>query len=106
MLRYFPKVAASYKRPTGTYGTDGKWVAGSPASVPILVIAPQPATGRDLQMMPEGDRVYRHLKTWTETELMPNDMVTYDGTTYRVIPSANWAIEGNYHRVLLREMQQ
>lgn len=101
MLQYFPKMAATYRRPSGVY-VDSRWVPAAVAEIPIMIIRPQPANGRELQMLPEGDRQYSHLKTWTAAEVMPNDVLTFRAVEYRVVSSKDYQFDGAFHKILLR----
>lgn len=109
MLRFFPRYAATYRpQPTGHYNDDGVFVPDTVAEIPIQIIAPQPANGRELQRLPEGDRKYRHLKTWCDIDLQAGAIVTYPpgGTEYIVLPSMDYQTDGNFSKVLMRENQQ
>jgi len=104
VLNFFPKVAAAYYRPSGAY-VAGVWVAATPSPTPLTIIQPQPADGRTLMMLPEGDRQYDHLVTWSETNLEPDDRVVFGGVTYRVVHRTNRAIDGGFYRAVMREEQ-
>lgn len=104
MLEVFTKLSATLVSPTGTYSTTtGLWTAGTPTTSSIQVIAPQPASGRDLQLLPEGEREYTHLKTWTESSVLTGDKITVAGRTYRVTMTKPWFDDGNFIQVLMRE---
>lgn len=104
MMQYFPKVIATYRRPTGSY-VDSRWVADAVDGIPVQIIAPQPASGRDLQMLPEGDRTFRHLKTWSPVELLADDVLKVSGFVYRVVKSKDYQTDGGYYKILMREVQ-
>lgn len=104
MLATFPKVAATYRRGTTVY-TNGRPVITWTANTPILIIAPQPTPGAQLQLLPEGERVYQHKSTWANTALIVEDVVTYGGEDYKVTLSEDWGDDGEYHRVLMRKVQ-
>lgn len=50
---------------SGGYNSRGKWEAGaSPTVVPNVKADVQPATGRILQLVPEGERTQEHVSAW------------------------------------------
>jgi hypothetical protein len=106
LLTAFPKVAASLVRPGGAYNAAGRWVPASVDPVPIKIVKPQPARGSELQNLPEGERVYTHLKTWTETVLNVGDLLTYKGVEYRVVLVPDYQDDGEFCKALMRENQQ
>lgn len=110
LLAGFPTVAATYVRPSGSY-VNGEWTEEISAPVEIDLVSPQPADGRSLQLLPEGDRVYEHMMTWTVEALQPRDIVTLDAVEYRVILARGydqavrgWDMDG-FTKVLMREVQ-
>ena len=104
MLEVFTKLSATLLSPTGSYSTaTGTWTAGTPSTSTVAIIAPQPASGRDLQFLPEGEREYIHLKTWTEASVLTGDKITVAGRTYRVTTTKPWFDDGNFVQVLMRE---
>jgi len=57
-----------YRYPATTWGTDGRPVLGTAASSTIQATV-QPMKGRDLEVLPEGDRQKRWIKLYSETEI-------------------------------------
>lgn len=58
----------------------------------------QPLTGRDLLIVPEGDRLKEQYFIWCEQNeqiLLPNDMVKRDGLNFQIQSVENW---GSYTR--------
>ncbi|HXK36115.1 MAG TPA: hypothetical protein VJ553_00860 [Candidatus Paceibacterota bacterium] len=104
MLSVFSQVPATLVRPTGTI-VAGRWVPDVVAPVAITVITPQRASGTDLQMLPDGDRQYVHLKTWSTTELHADDLLTVGGVEHRVVLVEDWEYDGNFHKALIRKVQ-
>lgn len=109
ILSSFPKIAATLTRRGGSY-VDGRWVdTGTPED--ILVVAPQPASGNDLQYLEDGERQYQHKKVWSNVELQPDDRLTIKGITYEVKLAGDWdtATDGwtfsGFHRALIRKVQ-
>jgi sulfur carrier protein ThiS len=111
MFGFFPQVAATLKRYPLAANVNGRFVPGAATETPITVIDPQPAPGRDLQQLQDGDREYVHKKTWTTTEVRKGDIIEIDGTDYVVVlipdyktPTVGWGFDGGYHP-LIREAQ-
>jgi hypothetical protein len=91
---------------TGTYpvlrqakaiaDSNGEAVRGATSSLSI-VAGVQP-TGSDTEYQPEGARSLESQVLWTETELFTDDsdspyiadVVTYEGTAYRVVDAHRW----------------
>ena len=106
LLNFFPQVAATYRRPTGTYSTTtGTFVPGSASDNDITIISPQPASGKELLLLPEGDREFNHLKTWTETALQNEDIVTWNGTQFKVVRVGDFNFDGGFYPILMRELR-
>lgn len=104
-------VLTSFK--TGTYSVTrssaaGTYTAGrlvAPATSVISVDAcVQPIDGRDLQKLPEGERVREPKTIYSVDELKTRgsnggnaaDVITIDGDLYEVIKVQRWAELGNY----------
>lgn len=111
MLNRFPQVAATLKRHSAAATVNGRYVPGDPTETPITIIPLQPAPGKDLQQLPEGDRTYVHKKTWTNTEVLKGDHLEVAGVDYMVAlirdfttGTTGWGFNGGYH-LLVRESQ-
>ena len=105
LLATFPKIAATRKRYSAGADVNGHYVPGTPTSTSITVIAPQPANGTELQLLPDGERNYTHLKVWSESELAVDDEVTIGGTDYLVVMSLNYDADGGFYKAMIREVQ-
>jgi hypothetical protein len=106
MLELFSKVSATRTRPTFT-NTGGRMVADSVESVSVLIIEPQPAGGRDLQIVPEGERNYDHRKTWVDSETRNGDLIAYDGASFKVVQTQKWIdpeTRETWWRIMMREV--
>lgn len=106
MLELFSKVSATRTRPTFTL-TNGRMVADSVETLPVLIVEPQPSSARDLQLVPEGERDYDHKKTWVDTETRNRDLIAYDGQTMKVTSSQKWVdpdTRETWWRVVMREV--
>jgi hypothetical protein len=91
-------------RPSGSY-VAGRWVEGAGSAFEI-VASIQPATPKELQRLPEGDRVRDVIAIWTTTELQvaaspaaQADRVTYAGASYEVQAVERWDL-GEYFKAL------
>lgn len=91
-------------RPSGSY-VAGRWVEGTAETFEITASI-QPATPKELQRLPEGDRVRDVIAIWTTTELRvaaspaaQADRVTYAGAVYEVQAVERWDL-GAYWKVL------
>jgi hypothetical protein len=96
---------------TGTYTvtrtaadtyTNGVKVAGATSNVSI-VASVQPLSGRDLQVLPEGQRADETLVLYTATQLFTRtpsqapDSISIDGSTYEVFKVETWNYIGEIH---------
>ena len=114
MLEHFSEefVDATLIRKSG----PGEYVEGiwnpdaDAAPVPIRVIAPQPVTPRELQMLPDGEHVRNYLKTWTEEDVetrlaeLGADKLSILGSAYKVVQVSNREPLGDYRKVFIREI--
>lgn len=88
------------------YGTDGKLIAPSTTTVSARACV-QPATGRDLQRLPEGLRARDVVALWSVDELLTArpgqepDIVTIDGASWQVEHVERWDQLGSYWRAVL-----
>ncbi len=81
-----------------------------------IVASIQPATGKDLQRLPEGLRTSEVLAVWTKTFLrvlgtvqvsgnrQPPDTLVYESETYQIETCDRWVQAGNYFKVLARKV--
>ena len=110
ILSSFPKISATRKRPNGS-DVSGHWVETTPTSTTISVIPPQPANGTELQLLPDGEREYTHLKVWSTAELATDDVLTISGVDYLVVLSMDYdsacarlGFDG-FYKALIRRVQ-
>jgi len=111
ILNSFPKIAATRKRYSSGADVNGHWVNGTPVSTPINIVAPQPANGNELQLLPDGERQYTHYKLWSTAELLPDDEVTISGTNYLVVLNMDYEIAcqaeqfDGFYKAMVRKVQ-
>lgn len=109
ILNGFPKISALRTRDAGGF-VGGEWVPDT-TDTPITVIPLQPASGKDLQFLPDGDRHYTHKKVWSTSDLEPEDILVVKGRSYKVVSIMDYeeACEGQafsgFYRALIREVQ-
>jgi len=83
----------------GHYDDDGNWVPGS-ATTSTIRAAIQPASGRQLEDLPDGIRNEARWLVWSRTEIRLDDEITHGASSYRVMhvwPRA----DGGFHRAAL-----
>lgn len=72
----------------------------------------QPATGRDMRVLPEGKQTDEVLAVFTPTELRPvgafhgADILTIDGSNWEVHKVERWGSLGNYWRALVVRVER
>lgn len=96
---------------TGTYtvtrrtpGTrvDGRWSDGVATTYTDTPMSIRPASGRDLKMLAEGTHVEDVRAVMCEFALRPDDVVEFDGDTWRVFNARDWNVRGRrYVRALM-----
>ena len=85
----------------GYYAPGGQWIDGSEQTYSFKAEV-QPTTGRQLLDLPEGVRSGARCTLWTrESDLLLDDVVTYEGLDYRVIFKWDRQRSGNYTRCVL-----
>lgn len=88
-------------RTTGGDYVDGLWVAGIPSTFKTLASVQQP-TPKQLEVLPEGERnkdnrVFiskKEIRTSSDTLKLEADKITYKGTEYKIVFSADWGSYG------------
>ena len=91
MIPAFTETLSKTAYAAGTRGTDGRYVNGA-TTVTSITASVQPASGRDVETLTEGERQRDPKRIYTETELKPADPNTekradtlvIDGSTYEV----------------------
>jgi len=65
----------------------------------------QTPSGRRLEMMPHGQRVWKTHTLYSDTTLMlkPDDIVTYLGKQYRVLVVEDWSLSGYMRYDLIQD---
>jgi hypothetical protein len=85
----------------GVY-TNGRYTPGATTTFPI-VASIQPVTGRDLQLLPEGQHASESRIVYTTTELRSRatandpDTIAIDGEAWDVISFERWEAFGDTH---------
>lgn len=105
------------RRSDASEDADGNPVSGTPRTFTIDPAAVHPTRGRDILMLPEGDRtaasivVFTHdrLRTALEGTREEADVVLYTPggdkvRRYRVIIAEDWVVQtGNYRSIAVKE---
>lgn len=101
-MSLFNTVTFYRNRYIGSY-VNGKWTTTATEESPLLITGSwQPATGKDLEVLPEGNREGQFYKGYTDTEIRPElqaindndpvpaDILTYGSNNYKVVHVAYW----------------
>lgn len=87
-------------RAEGSYDEGGRWVPGGLTDTPIMA-AIQPATGRQVEDLPEGVRSEARSFLWTRAVVRDNDVII-DGTdSFRVLYVWNRQRDGGFTKAAL-----
>jgi hypothetical protein len=108
-----PDVAQSFTilRDSGGAYVNGVWTPGAPTTIPAYGPI-RPATDRDIESLPEGDRI-KEVKTFWSSQPMygtratagvgrSSDILTWLGLLYRVMSVAQSQDYGFYRAVAVR----
>lgn len=68
----------------GYWNDDGDWVPGGPSTSTIRA-AIQPASGRQLEDLPDGIRNEARWLVWSRSEIRLDDEIGHAGSRYRVM---------------------
>lgn len=82
-------------------------VADTVAPIDVLIVLPQPASGKDLQMVPEGERSFDHRKTWISALTLNGDLIGYDNASFKIVQTQKWVDPDTFeiwYRSLIREV--
>ncbi len=89
------------KRPTpGSFDAGGIWVPGPYDDLPFTGSV-QPATPKQMELLPSGTNIANTIGVWTGEELvcddsqsLNSDVVFVDGKSYRVTKLLDWGLQG------------
>lgn len=95
---------------TGAY-VNGTWTPDAAPQAVTIRMSVQPATDKDLQILPEGERTRRVLKGYTvtpldtaeEPEVKRGDVILYDNTRFEVHHVERWIGDLSHYKVLMVE---
>jgi hypothetical protein len=107
-IRRFANETITIARATdSTIDASGVLVAGTTSTTTAPANVQRPARGRDLQHLPEGDRVQRTCAVWAPVELRYRDRITLaDGEVYELQAVGPWdTIAGFWHAVGVKAQQ-
>ena len=97
-------------RDTGGTSTNGRYTPGVRSTTAGVVASFQPLRGREVEMLPEGDRSKRSGKLYTETEILGADrggqlladQIVFDGDTWEVRSVEKHHFGGYYKAIVVR----
>lgn len=72
------------RKASGHYNNDGDWVDGASTTTSIRA-AIQPASGRQLEDLPDGIRNEARWLVWSRSEIRLDDKVTHASSNYRIM---------------------
>lgn len=91
---------------TVQYTADGEAIIATHAAPVEIEANVQPATGEDLQQLPEGRRNKETLNIWTRTSIKNQDRIVRYGKTYQIDHINNWESPSStlphYHGIMTR----
>lgn len=81
----------------GTYDSEGKYIEGADGTINFTASV-QPATTREMELLPEGRRTKSMFKLYSDTKLLTAtedggtnaDIVDIEGEEYEVLSVASW----------------
>ncbi len=86
-------------RPAGDWTSDGLWKRLTGSDVTLHIMASiQPLNGREIMLLPDGERDRETVKVYTDTALViadqeaqqKGDQIAYNGGVYEVMVKSNW----------------
>lgn len=101
-IRAFATDTIAVSRPSVSYGANGRRVDGDPAPPVTLRACVQPASGKDLLRLPEGDMASEVLAVWVVGVVEVGDRLTIGGGAYEVQTVERWGPAGRYVKALAR----
>jgi len=110
MLSVFDKSSATVKLADNGSYAKGEWTPSYNAATEIHIVTPQPLKANELQMLDAGERKSNYLKTWFDEKVIPREglkdsaIVTYAGKDYLVYQVDDWNVQGNFYRIVMREI--
>ena len=98
------------KRDPGGSWSNGRFTPGARSTTAGVVASFQPLRGREIELLPEGDRDKRSGKVYTATELKGADrtagtmadQIVFDGDTWEVSSVEKHTFGGYWKAIVLR----
>lgn len=103
MLGAFTLVSATLARASKSQ-VKGEVTVSTGAATAIEIVEPQPVKMDELAILDVGERSHNWRKTWTQTPVIVEDIITRSGKSYKVHQVENRSVDGNFYRVLMREL--
>ena len=96
----------------GAYDDEGSWVPEHDVGVPVRIITPQPISGKDLQLLPQGEHVQHFQVSWIQTTnvktreyLGEADQIEINGETFKIHRTNDRRTLGNFIKFFIREIR-
>lgn len=94
-------IIVTVERENGGSYVDGIWVDGTISTFKTLA-SPQPATAKDRQILPEGDRdkdifkfiTKKPVRGLSDRDDQSADVIIFKGKRYRIVSPADWDTYG------------
>lgn len=94
----------TWTRPSTGALVNGRWVADGGDTVSTLDATVQPTSSKDLELLPEGQRVDGLRAMYTQTAIDVDDRITIGSDTWRVIAMEEhlpFAGDGGYYKGII-----
>jgi hypothetical protein len=96
----------------GSYDDEGRWTPVIGAGTPVQIIAPQPVSGKDLQLLPQGEHVQHFQVSWvqetnvkTREYLEDADRININGEVFKIHRTNDRRTLGNFIKFFIREIR-
>ena len=101
MNRVINRFASTFQYVTpgaGAYDANGRWQAGTDPAPVDFKASIQPMSGRELMLLPEGERTHDRIRIYTDVKLtvaipaqnQKGTRVSYDGRDWEVQSAFQW----------------
>lgn len=116
LLKYFPHEIVKvdhFRFADGAIDAQGKYTPGAETKTEDFeIVAPQPITGDDLKMLPQGEEASDYLFSMSRNEILvrknkkDSDEIEWDGLRYKVVRVNSRITGGFYSFTMVRKKAQ